>query len=57
MQEEEELDHIAEALDASPHINFVPEENKRLIRRAGKTEIAGAGVVEWQVSKGTFDTK
>lgn len=45
---EEELDDIAEALDSSPHINFVPEENKKLIRRAGKTEIAGAAVVEWK---------
>jgi hypothetical protein len=44
---EEELDHIAEALDAYPHINFVPEENKKMIRNAGKTEIAGAAVTEW----------
>lgn len=54
---EEELDQIAEALDTSPHINFVPEENKRLIRRAGKTEISGAAVVEWQESKVLFDSK
>ena len=44
----EDLDEIAEALDNSPHINFVPEKNKKMIRGAGKTEIAGAAVVEWK---------
>ncbi len=48
VESEEDLDEIAEALDTSPHINFVPEENKKMIRKAGKTEIAGAAVVEWQ---------
>lgn len=49
--EEEDLDEIAEALDKSPHFNFVPEENKKLIRRVGKTEIRGAMITEWQKNK------
>lgn len=48
VESEEDLDEIAEALDNSPHINFVPEENKKIIRKAGNTEIAGAAVVEWK---------
>ncbi len=45
---EEDLDEIAEAFDASPHIDFVPKENRKLVRKAGKTEIKGASVTEWQ---------
>lgn len=48
VESDEDLDEIAEALDTSPHINFVPEENKKMIRKAGKTEITGAAVVEWK---------
>lgn len=44
---QENLDEIVEALDDSPHIDFVPKANKKFIRRAGKTEIKGAGIVEW----------
>ncbi|MEK7117106.1 MAG: hypothetical protein AAB837_02995 [Patescibacteria group bacterium] len=45
---EKDLDKIAEALDESPHINFVPKENEKFIRPAGKTEIKGAGITEWK---------
>jgi hypothetical protein len=45
--EEKDLDEIAEALDKSPHFNFVPKENAKFIRRAGKTEIKGASITEW----------
>jgi hypothetical protein len=45
--EKKDLDDIAEALDRSPHINFIPKQNTKFIRKAGKTEIRGAGVVEW----------
>jgi hypothetical protein len=48
---ENDLDNIALALDKSPHVYFVPEKNKGLIRAAGKTEIKGAGVVEWNKKK------
>lgn len=48
VESEEDLDEIAEALDTSLHINFVPEENKKMIRKAGKTEIVGAAVTEWK---------
>lgn len=48
VDDEEDLDEIAEALDASPHMNFVPDKNKKMIKRAGKTEIKGAAVVEWK---------
>lgn len=44
---QKDLDQIAEALDSSPHIAFVPKQNKRFIRLAGKTEIKGAAVTEW----------
>lgn len=46
--ESEDLDLIAEALDRSPHQNFVPKENSKFIRKAGETEIKGAGVTEWK---------
>lgn len=44
---EEDLDRIAEALDKSPHLPFVPEVNKKFIRKTGKTEIKGAAITEW----------
>jgi hypothetical protein len=43
----EDLDEIALALDKSPHIDFVPKANAKFIRKAGKTEIRGAAVTEW----------
>lgn len=46
--EEEDLDRMAEGLDNSPHINFVPEANKKFLRKAGKTEIKGAGIVQYK---------
>lgn len=49
--QEEDLDDIAEALDKSPHMDFVPAKNKRLIRPAGKIEIKGAAVTEWKKTK------
>ena len=45
--QEEELDEIAKTLDKSPHINFIPKENLKFIRKAGKTEIKGAAITEW----------
>lgn len=47
-QAEEDLDEIAEALDASEHIDFVPQANSKLIRKAGPTEVRGAAVTEWK---------
>jgi len=47
LENEKDLDKIAEALDKSPHINFVPRVSARFIRPAGKTEVKGANVVEW----------
>lgn len=48
---EENLDEIVEAIDKSPHLNFVPKENTKFVRRAGPTEIKGAAVVEWHKNK------
>jgi hypothetical protein len=45
---ERDLDSIAEALDRSPHTDFVPKKNSKFIRKAGKTEIKGASVTEWR---------
>lgn len=47
VSQEKDLDNIAEALDISPHFAFVPDKNKKFIRKAGQTEIRGASVVEW----------
>ena len=44
---EDDLDEIAEYLDRVKHFPFVSEKNKKLIRKAGKTEIKGAIVSEW----------
>lgn len=46
--QEEDLDEIAEALDKSSHFIFVPKQNAKFIRKAGKTEIRGAAITEWQ---------
>ena len=48
---EKDLDEIAESLDKSPHFNFVPKQNAKFIRPAGKTEIKGAVIVEWFKNK------
>lgn len=48
IDDEKDLDKIAEALDKSPHLNFVPKQNVKFIRKAGKTEIKGAAIVEWK---------
>ncbi|KKQ78123.1 MAG: hypothetical protein A3A96_00490 [Candidatus Zambryskibacteria bacterium RIFCSPLOWO2_01_FULL_39_39] len=45
--EAEDLDKIAEALDKSPHINFIPKKNIKFIRPAGKIEVRGAAIKEW----------
>ncbi|MCL5795443.1 MAG: hypothetical protein M1338_03730 [Patescibacteria group bacterium] len=45
---EDDLDDIASALDKSPHIDFVPKNNLKFIKRVGKTEIKGALVTEWK---------
>lgn len=44
---EDDLDEIAEHLDRVAHFPFVPEKNKKLLRKAGKTEIKGALAQEW----------
>lgn len=49
--EKADLDPIAEKLDRSPHIAFVPKKNSRLIRKVGKTEIKGAQITEWRKSQ------
>ncbi|MBN2093906.1 MAG: hypothetical protein JW740_00825 [Candidatus Zambryskibacteria bacterium] len=51
VESEKDLDEIAKALDKSPHIDFVPKVNAKLIRRAGKTEIKGAAITEWKENK------
>ena len=48
INQKEDLDEIAEALDKSPHEDFVPASNAKYVRRAGKTEIKGASITEWK---------
>lgn len=47
VEQTEDLDEMAKSLDRSPHIKFIPKENAKFIRPAGKIEIKGANVVEW----------
>lgn len=47
IEREDDLDEIAEYLDRVRHFPFVPDKNKKYIRKAGKTEIKGASVEEW----------
>lgn len=44
---EDDLHHVAEWIDDSPHLDFVPKPGRRFVRRAGETEVRGAGVEEW----------
>ncbi len=46
-ESEADLDEIAEALDHSPHLAFVPDVNKKYVRKAGQTEIKMADIKEW----------
>ena len=48
---EDNLDEIVKALDKSAHLNFIPQKNKNLIRKVGRTEIKGASVIEWQKNR------
>jgi hypothetical protein len=45
--EDGDLDKIAEALDRSPHLPFVPKVNKARVRKAGKIETKMASLEEW----------
>ncbi len=45
---EEDLDEIAEKIDKYPHTDFVPNANIKNIRKAGKTEILGAGIPQFR---------
>lgn len=44
---EENLDHLVEALDLSPHYQLVPKANKKFIRPVGKTERLADQLIEW----------
>jgi hypothetical protein len=54
---ENDLDHIAEALDKTPHLPFVPKKSVRFVRRAGKTEIKGASIAEWASKRSRAEPK
>lgn len=45
--EGDHLHDIAEWIDDRIHFKFVPQEARRMIRKAGKTEIKGAAMAEW----------
>lgn len=44
---EDDLHDIAEWIDNSTHFKFVPKQIQKMIRKAGKTEIKGAAITEW----------
>lgn len=52
LAEENDLDTIAEQLDKSVHIQFIPKINRKFIKRAGKTEIE-AGKIEQYINNKT----
>ncbi|MEK7635400.1 MAG: hypothetical protein AAB446_03160 [Patescibacteria group bacterium] len=45
---EDNIYKMTVALDNSPHIEFVPKNNAKFVRNAGKTEIRGASITEWK---------
>lgn len=47
LEEEDDLDEMAQVLDGWPHLDFVPKSNAKFIRPAGLTEIKGGAVTEW----------
>ena len=47
---EEDLDHIADALDQLPHEDIVPKANRRYLRRADKMELKAGRLTEWSKS-------
>lgn len=47
---EENLYHIAEAVDSARHARVYPEKNKRFIRRADKMEMRAGRLREWKKS-------
>ncbi|QQG37573.1 MAG: hypothetical protein HYS26_03010 [Candidatus Kaiserbacteria bacterium] len=49
---DKELFWLVDALDRSRHFPIVPPKNRRVIRKASKTEIAAMKVVEWKPPRG-----
>ncbi|HYE59877.1 MAG TPA: hypothetical protein VEA18_01695 [Candidatus Kapabacteria bacterium] len=47
---EEDLFHIAEAIDRAPHTSLVPKKNRRLIRPADAMELRAGKMIEWKRS-------
>lgn len=43
----ENLDHIAQAIDDSPHYSLVPKKNLKLLRTADKMERRAGEIIEW----------
>lgn len=48
VNEEKDLDKLAEALDKSRHIRFYPPVSKKFIRRASKLEIKAGNLEDWK---------
>lgn len=46
--DEEDVWYVAEALDTQPHYSFVPEANRRWIRRADLIERRSGQLIEWK---------
>ncbi len=44
---EEDLDFLAEALDASTHFQIFPKENRRYVRKADSMERRAGELIEW----------
>lgn len=47
---EENLDYVADALNAAPHTQVVPKANARRIRRASRIELSAGKLTEWKRS-------
>ncbi len=46
----DDLDHLAEALDAAPHIPLFPKENEAFIRLADRMERSAGRLTQWKRS-------
>ncbi len=45
---EQNLDHIADALDESPHTSIIPQQNIKYLRKADNMELKAGSLIEWK---------
>ncbi len=45
---EEELFHLVDAVNDAPHVDMIPKENRRKLRKADPIELTAGKLLEWQ---------